>query len=148
MERPLWVRWLRVWAVGGVIIGGGALLFKYTTPTDEELINSLSPELRLQYERERSLRQAEQQELMKIVKETSQSDRPVWDTGAIESPWERKTSPQSKSRAQFEKLKAEQVQKQELEKIREELAEIRQQTASETSRIVGEKNEKSWWRIW
>lgn len=134
--------------MGGAIIAGGALLFKYTTPTDEQLIQSLSPELRLQYERERNLRQAEQQELMKIVKETSQSDRPVWDTGAIQSPWERTAGPQSKNRAQFEKLKAEQVQKEELEKIRDELAQIRQQTASETTRIVGEKNEKSWWKVW
>lgn len=147
MERPLWVRWLRVWAVGGAIIGAGALLFKYTTPTDEQLINSLSPELRLQYERERNLRQAEQKELMKIVKETSQSDRPIWDTGAIQSPWEKNVDPQSKGRQNFEQLKAEQVQKEELDRIRNELTQIREQTSSKTGEIVQGKN-KSWWKLW
>lgn len=147
MERPLWVRWLRVWAIGGVIIGGGALLYKYTTPTDEELINSLSPELRLQYERERKLRQAEQQELMKIVKETSQSDKPIWKTGAIQSPWEKNGETPVKNRDQFQRLKADQVQKEELHRIREELATIRQQTKTETGDIVNDKS-KNWWKFW
>lgn len=147
MERPLWVRWLRVWAVGGAIIGAGALLFKYTTPTDEELINSLSPELRLQYERERNLRQAEQQELMKIVRETSKSDRPIWDTGAIQSPWEKNVDSQSKGRQHFEQLKAEQVQKEELDRIRKDLNQIREQTSSKTGEIVKER-QKSWWKVW
>ncbi|QLG72164.1 hypothetical protein HG535_0C05180 [Zygotorulaspora mrakii] len=145
MERPLWVRWLRVWAVGGAIIGGGVLLFKYTTPTDEEIINSLSPELRLQYEKERNLRQAEQQELMNIVKETSLSDKPIWKTGPINSPWEKGEKSAVANRDQFQRLKAKEVQKEELQRIREELAQIRQQTSTATDRIVEEKK-KSWWR--
>lgn len=147
METPLWIRWLKVWGYGGVIIAGGCLLFKYTTPTDEEIINSLSPELRMQYEREKSLRQAEQQELMKIVKQTAQSDDPIWKTGSIQSPWETSALPQAKNRQQFEQLKADQVQREELKKINEELNKIRQQTTNKTHEIVDDKNQR-WWKFW
>lgn len=147
METPLWIRWLKVWGYGGAIIAGGCLLFKYTTPTDEEIINSLSPELRMQYEREKSLRQAEQQELMKIVKQTAQSDDPIWKTGSIQSPWETSALPQAKNRQQFEQLKADQVQREELKKINEELNKIRQQTTNKTHEIVDDKNQR-WWKFW
>ncbi|SCU96639.1 LANO_0E13982g1_1 [Lachancea nothofagi CBS 11611] len=143
MERPLWLRWLRVYAFGGAIIATGAVLFKYTTPTDEELIKALSPELRLQFERERQLRQAEQQELMKIVRETAKSDDPIWKTGSIDSPWERNSSQQS--REQFQRLKAEEIQREELQRIRGELQQIRQESVVKTHESVQKQN---WWKFW
>ncbi|AQZ13045.1 CBP4 (YGR174C) [Zygosaccharomyces parabailii] len=147
METPLWIRWLKVWGYGGLIVATGCLLFKYTTPTDEQIINSLSPELRMQYEREKSLRQAEQQELMKIVKRTAESDDPIWKTGSIQSPFENSNAPQIKNRQQFEKLKADQVQREELKRINEELAKIRQETSTGTKQIVDERS-KGWWKFW
>lgn len=144
MDKPLWFRWLRVYAVGGAIILSGFILFKYTTPTDEDIINALSPELRLQYERERKLRQAEQQELMKIVQRTTNSNDPIWKTGPIQSPWERNTG-ELETHEQFQRLKADQIQKEELERIRQELDQIRQQTSLKTNEIS--KN-KSWWNLW
>ncbi|CAM9010565.1 unnamed protein product [Wickerhamomyces anomalus] len=48
MEKPLWYRWARVYAVGFGIIGFGFLLYNNIVPTDEELISRLSPELRAQ----------------------------------------------------------------------------------------------------
>ncbi|EDO19020.1 hypothetical protein Kpol_2002p91 [Vanderwaltozyma polyspora DSM 70294] len=144
MESPLWVRWLKVYAVGGVIIGSGALLFKYTTPTDEQLIASLSPELRLQYETERKLRQAEQQELMKIVQTTAESDQPIWKTGPIKSPWEKDTET-VQQKEMFQKARADVAQREELQRIRKELAEIRQKSEQKTQEIV---NTKSWWKFW
>ena len=145
MESPVWVRWLKVYAMGGLIIGTGAVLFKYTTPTDEQLIAALSPELRLQYEKERKLRQAEQQELMKIVQETANSSNPIWKTGPIKSPWEKMDEMTAEQREVFQKSKAEEIQKQELAKIRNELSQIRQQSESKTQNIVGKK---SWWDFW
>lgn len=145
MESPVWVRWLKVYAMGGLIIGTGAVLFKYTTPTDEQLIAVLSPELRLQYEKERKLRQAEQQELMKIVQATANSSNPIWKTGPIKSPWEKMDEMTAEQREVFQKSKAEEIQKQELAKIRNELSQIRQQSESKTQNIVGKK---SWWDFW
>lgn len=144
MEKPLWLRWLRVYAVGGAIIGTGLILFKYTTPTDEELVNSLSPELRLQYERERKLRQAEQQELMKIVQETAGSADPIWKTGPIQSPWDRSTDG-ARTREQFQRVKADQVQKEELQRIRQELEQIRHDSQNKTKEAA---ENQSWWKRW
>lgn len=129
--------------MGGAIVGLGAVLFKYTTPTDEELINSLSPELRLQYERERQLRQAEQRELMKIVRETAKSDDPIWKTGSIDSPWGRSSSEQS--REQFQRLKAEEIQREELKRITQELQQIRQDSTAKTQEQV---SKSSSWKFW
>ena len=101
----------------------------------------------MQYEREKSLRQAEQQELMKIVKRTAESDDPIWKTGSIQSPFENSNAPQIKNRQQFEKLKADQVQREELKRINEELAKIRQETSTGTKQIVDERS-KGWWKFW
>ncbi|SCV99598.1 LAFE_0A06722g1_1 [Lachancea fermentati] len=143
MDKPLWYRWLKVYVMGGAVIGTGVLLFKYTTPTDEELIKSLSPELRLQYERERKLRQAEQQELMKIVQQTAKSDDPIWKTGSIQSPWDRSGAETSKE--QFQRVKADQIQKEELQRIREELQQIRENSASKTKEVM---ENRKWWKFW
>ncbi|SCU79440.1 LAFA_0B03114g1_1 [Lachancea sp. 'fantastica'] len=143
MERPLWFRWLRVYAFGGAIIATGCILFKYTTPSDEELIKALSPELRLQFERERQLRQAEQQELMKIVQETAKSQDPIWRTGSIDSPFERNNSQQS--REQFQRVKAEEIQREELQRVRQELQQMRQETSEKTRKSLPTTN---WWKFW
>ncbi|SCV03471.1 LAMI_0H08416g1_1 [Lachancea mirantina] len=143
MPSPLFYRWVKVYVTGGAIIGTGLLLFKYTTPSDEELIKALSPELRLQYEREKKLRQAEQQELMKIVQETAKSDKPIWDTGPIQSPWERNAS--GESRDQFQRVKASEIQKDELKRIRDELGHIRESSVQKTQEQV---QQRSWWKPW
>ncbi|CCD24514.1 Cbp4p NDAI_0D02000 [Naumovozyma dairenensis CBS 421] len=146
MERPLWVRWLKVYAVGGVIIGTGLLLFKYTTPSDQQLIDSLSPQLRLQYEQEKKLRQAEQQELMKVVQKTAASNDPIWKTGPIQSPWETKTSSLSID-DKFQKANAEEAQRNELARIKKELNDLQVQSQMKTKEIVDEKT-KNWWKFW
>ena len=143
MESSGFLRWGKVFAAGGSIILTGVLLFKYTTPTDEQLIQALSPELRLQYERERNLRQAEQQELMKVVQQTMKSKDPIWKTGTVDSPWERNGTQATKD--QFQRLKADQVQKEELERIRQELDKIRMESLDQTDMIV---SKKSWWSLW
>lgn len=88
MSKPLWYRWARVYFAGGCIIGTGALLYRYTTPTDDQLISAFSPEVRAEYEAARELRRLEQAEVMRIAKQTSSSNDPIWKTGAIGSPFD------------------------------------------------------------
>lgn len=152
MDTPVWRRWLKIYIYGGSIILGGVLLFKYTTPTDEKLIASLSPELRLQYEEERKLRQEEQRELMRIVQETAKSNEPIWKTGPIDSPWEKKKGGEVVKNENFfdkiQKTRAEEAQKDELQRIREELDSLRAQSMKKTSDIVNERKSKDWWKFW
>ncbi|KAH3899056.1 related to Assembly factor CBP4 [Saccharomycodes ludwigii] len=162
-EGSLFAKWARVWIAGGSIVLGGVLLFNYTTPTRGQLIASLSPELKAQYEREKKLREAEQVELMKIVQETMKSNDPIWKTGKIQSPWEHnqmsETSHDTKNniremdkRDHFEKVKADLIQREELDRISKELEQIRQNSDVRTREILDQKEkneEKSWWRkLW
>ncbi|KAL3232095.1 Assembly factor CBP4 [Nakaseomyces bracarensis] len=152
MDIPVWRRWLKIYAYGGAIILSGVLLFKYTTPSDEKLIASLSPELRLQYEKEKKLRQEEQKELMRVVQETAKSNDPIWKTGPIESPWEKKKGGDNVKNESFfdnvQKTRAEEAQKDELKRIREELDTLRAQSVQKTNEIVTEKKGSSWWKPW
>lgn len=143
MDKPLWYRWARVYATGFGIVMTGVLLFKYTTPTEQELINSLSPELRAQYEREKGLRRREQEELMKIVKQTAASNDPIWMTGAIKSPWD-KDNKMVNLKEKYEKELAEKNQMDELEKVQMELDIAQAKARKETD----EQLKKKTWFTW
>lgn len=143
MDKPLWYRWARVYATGFGIVMTGVLLFKYTTPTEQELINSLSPELRAQYEREKGLRRREQEELMKIVKQTAASNDPIWMTGAIKSPWD-KDNKMVNLKEKYEKELAKKSQMDELEKVQMELDIAQAKARKETD----EQLKKKTWFTW
>ena len=143
MDKPLWYRWARVYAVGFGIVMTGVLLFKYTTPTEEELINSLSPELRAQYEREKGLRRREQEELIKIVKQTSASNDPIWMTGPIKSPWD-KDNKMVNLKEKYEKELAEKNQSDELERVQRELEIAQEKTRRETDEQLKKRTWFSW----
>ncbi|WLF76925.1 assembly factor cbp4 [Lodderomyces elongisporus] len=143
-EKPLWYRWARVYFAGGCLVGLGVVLYKTIRPTDEELISRFSPEIRAEYERNKELRQKEQQRLMEIVKKTSASTDPIWKTGPIGSPLEkdqRNLSMQLVDQELFHKTKEEEKQKAEINKSVEE--------SKEVERLLREnKNQKSWWKFW
>lgn len=143
MDKPLWYRWARVYAAGFGIVMTGVLLFKYTTPTEEELINSLSPELRAQYEREKGLRRREQEELIKIVKQTSASNDPIWMTGPIKSPWD-KDNKMVNLKEKYEKELAEKNQSDELERVQRELELAQEKTRRETDEQLKKRTWFSW----
>lgn len=122
-------------------MGTGVLLYKYATPSDEELIAAFSPEIRAEYERNRALRQQEQQELMKIAVETSNSKDPIWKTGKIKSPFERDSrgvDPQLVDKNQFFIDETKKLQRLEVEQARLEL--------EEKERLVQES--KNLWFSW
>jgi hypothetical protein len=132
-----------VYATGFGIVMTGVLLYKYTTPTEEQLINSLSPELRAQYEREKGLRRKEQEELMKIVQQTAASNDPIWMTGPIKSPWD-KDNKMENLKEKYEKELAEQDQMKELEKVQRELELAQEKTRKETDDQLKKRTWFSW----
>ncbi|GMM36367.1 Cbp4 protein [Saccharomycopsis crataegensis] len=132
-ETPLWMRWAKVNLVGAAIVGFGVLCFKYTTPSDEQLISRMSPEVRSQYEREKSLRRKEQEELIRIVKQTSASNDPIWMTGPIKSPLEHRAF-QLKDKEKRERDVAAEEQQKELADIKKQIDE-----AQQTARLENEK---------
>lgn len=112
--------------VGFSIIATGSLLFKYTVPTDEQLIAKFSPEIRAEYERNKEIRQKEQQELMKIARETAASDEPIWKTGRIKSPFEkdgRNTDPKLVDIEKYNRERGDEFKKMEVEMAQQELRE-------------------------
>ncbi|ODV64507.1 Cbp4p [Ascoidea rubescens DSM 1968] len=138
---PLWARWARVYATGGAIVGVGVLLYKYASPTDEQVIAGFSPEVRANYEKNKELRRREQEELMKIVQKTAASNDPIWMTGPLSSPFE----PGKKNKDWFEEIEkklAQDRQKQELEKAKKEAEEFNNDS------IAVQENTKSkgWFR--
>lgn len=141
-STPVWMRWARVYAYGFGIIGFGVLLYKYLTPTEEQLIERFSPEVRAHYEHNKALRQQEQRELIEIVKRTSESNDPIWKTDKIKSPFERDgrgVDPKLVDRTQFFKDKEDAKRKQEVERANADLADVEQLVS---------KSKKSWWKFW
>lgn len=139
MERPLWYRWAKIVVYGAGIVTSGVLLFKYTVPTDEELISRFSPEVRAQYEKNRALRQKEQEELMKIVQKTAASNDPIWKAGPIGSPFEkdtRRTNPNLVDQQKFYAQQGAEFKKEQIEAANKELEELNE--------LVGQKK-KHWW---
>ena len=105
---------------GGGIIGLGVLLFKFTVPTDEELLSRMSPEIRAQVEKNRELRQREQELLMEIVKKSSKSNEPIWKTGDLYNPWEGTGGKIIIDKVALEREQADNKQMKELDKLKEQ----------------------------
>ncbi|VVT53605.1 uncharacterized protein SAPINGB_P003658 [Magnusiomyces paraingens] len=80
-----WARWIKTILAGGSVVGLGVSCFIFTTPTDEELIAKLSPELRQQYYDERERRRMVSQWAVGEARKTAASSNPIWMTGEIPS---------------------------------------------------------------
>lgn len=134
-----WSKVAKMAIYGGGIIGTGVLLFKYTVPTDEQLIAAFSPEVRANYEKNRAFRQKEQEELMKIARETASSNDPIWKTGKLASPFEKDTrgaAPKLVDAAKFFQEKEDEKNKVETQQAQADLL--------ETQRLIA-LSKKSWW---
>ncbi|KAK5779839.1 hypothetical protein RI543_002375 [Arxiozyma heterogenica] len=148
MERSLFWRWVRVYIVGGSIVGSGLLLYKYSRPTDEELISKFSPEVRREYEANKKLREEEQRELIKIVQESANSKDPIWKTGPLQSPFERGNLGSYSNNTVLERAKRQQLEKreqEEIDKVRQNIEALKEQQRQEKET---KKANKSWWKFW
>lgn len=125
-------------------MASGVLLYKYATPTDEQLIAQFSPEVRAQYERNKELRRQEQRELMKNAQVTAASNDPIWKTGNIKNPWDKEnrgSDPNLIDPVKFHQQQATEFKKQQIEQAEHDFL--------ETERLVAaHKNNKKWYNIW
>ncbi|KAG7196189.1 assembly factor cbp4 [Scheffersomyces spartinae] len=137
--KPLWLQWARVFAVGGLISGTGFVLYYTCVPTDEELIAKFSPEIRADYERNKLLRQKEQELLMENARKTANSNEPIWKTGAVPSPFEKDTRGMANTvfdLKSWELEEANKVKMSEVEKAKKELEQVEQ---------ISLAQKKKWW---
>lgn len=110
---------------GGGIIGLGVLLFKFTVPTDEELLSKMSPEIRAQVEKNRELRQQEQRMVMEIAQKTAKSGQPIWKTGELYNPWEGTGNKLLVDKVNFEREQAIKKQQSDLEALKEQQSKLK-----------------------
>ncbi|ODV87905.1 hypothetical protein CANARDRAFT_26089 [[Candida] arabinofermentans NRRL YB-2248] len=139
--RKLWWRGVQ----GSVaLIGGGILLYKYATPTPEELISKMSPEVRADYEKNLEFRKEEHRVLMEIVKKTSSSNDPIWMAGPIKPPWDRDYSVNVDTllvdKENFAKKQAELKQQAELEELKKHSLDLNEKS--------NKKSDKKWYKLW
>lgn len=140
---PAWVRYTKAGIWGSAVTGLGVLLYVYNTPTDEELIAKFSPEVRANYERNKAIRQREQQELMAIVQQTSASNDPIWKTGKLKSPFERGNKVAGSDLVNVQEFEKQQV----AEKKRQEMNQLNQEL-QETEQFISLSNKRKWYKWW
>ncbi|KAI1488397.1 CBP4-domain-containing protein [Biscogniauxia mediterranea] len=70
--------WLKMLVVGGGICVGGPAFVMWVQPTDEELFERYSPELKKKSLERRYERQKEFDDFVTQLKEYSKSDKPIW----------------------------------------------------------------------
>ena len=65
---------------GTITMGVGWSFMRFTTPTDEDIYQRLSPELRRQYDREKDSRRKANDASLQQVFDMRNLDRPAWRT--------------------------------------------------------------------
>ena len=83
---------------------------------------------------------------MNLVKQTSQSNDPIWKTGSLNAPWEGKQNSEEVFN-NIQKTEAENRQKEDLQKVMADLDALRRESELKTQKIVEEKR-KNWWKVW
>jgi len=73
-------RWVQFLTMAGGFVGSGYLFVKYGTPDDEQFIQSMSPELRARYYREKEIREKMGHIMQRKIKENV--DKPAWLQGS------------------------------------------------------------------
>lgn len=76
---PTTGQWVKFLGSAGFFLGTGVYVSRYIIPTDEQIIDKLSPELKARYLREKDIRHRAQQILQEEV--AKNPDKPVWLQG-------------------------------------------------------------------
>lgn len=133
-SRPGVPNWPKfgLFAVG--VLGTAFLGYRYATPSEEDIVRRLSPELRERYMLERDARKEYFNEFVKEAIAQSKTNEPAWKVGPMAS------KPVDFNAAVREKMKEIEGRNDEerQERVRSELAEIARKEEEE-------KNKKGWW---
>ncbi|EEA26822.1 Assembly factor cbp4 [Talaromyces marneffei ATCC 18224] len=71
-------KWIKMLTVGAVVAVGGPLFVQSIRPTDEELFNRYSPDLKKAALENRDRQEKEYNEYVNKLKEWSKSDKSIW----------------------------------------------------------------------
>ncbi|OIW31369.1 CBP4-domain-containing protein [Coniochaeta ligniaria NRRL 30616] len=78
-KKPFnWWLWTKMLVGGGAMVVGGPAFVRWVSPTDEELFQRYSPELKRKSLERRVERQQEFDDFVGKLKEYSKSDKPIW----------------------------------------------------------------------
>ncbi|KAJ9145571.1 hypothetical protein NKR19_g6060 [Coniochaeta hoffmannii] len=78
-KKPFnWWLWTKMLVGGGAVVVGGPAFVMWVSPTDEELFQKYSPELKKKSLERRLEREKEFDDFVEKLKEYSKSDKPIW----------------------------------------------------------------------
>lgn len=80
-ERARKITAMTLWTI--IVMGTGYGFMSLTTPSQSQLYDSLSPELRRQFDREKEGRRRENDRQLAEIFERRNWDRPAWITGGV-----------------------------------------------------------------
>lgn len=133
-SRPGVPNWPKfgLFAVG--VLGTAYLGYRYATPSEEDIVRRLSPELRERYMLERDARMEYFNEFVKEAIAQSKTNEPAWKVGPMAS------KPVDFNQAVRDKMKEIEARNDQdrNDRIRSELAAIAKKEEEE-------KNKKGWW---
>lgn len=133
-SRPGVPNWPKfgLFAVG--VLGTAYMGYKYATPSEEDIVRRLSPELRERYMLERDARDEYFREFVKEAIAQSKKDEPIWKVGPMAS------MPVDFNQAVRMKMKDIEARNDEDRNLR-----VKQQLAEIARKEEEEKNKKGWW---
>ncbi|KAK9471499.1 uncharacterized protein V1510DRAFT_404183 [Dipodascopsis tothii] len=130
--------WLRTTAYGAGIVGFGVWCWIYTTPSDEELLNSLSPEIRAKYDESLKTKSERQRAFANLIKANVESGLPAWQLVPSEDNIKRLKELNDNDPLQSAKESA----------MRSAAETFRQQELAEQRAGTKAPSGKSWYRFW
>ncbi|EED19211.1 conserved hypothetical protein [Talaromyces stipitatus ATCC 10500] len=107
-------KWIKMFVVGTVVAVGGPLFVQSIRPTDEELFNRYSPDLKKAALENRDRQEREYNEYVNKLKEWSKSDKSIWFAvkEEEEARLRSKTLPTSSQSKEDERIQREEMRRE------------------------------------
>ncbi|KAJ1952524.1 assembly factor cbp4 [Dispira parvispora] len=89
--------WTKAFVYSVGLVGSGYLIMRTTTPTEEQIYQRLSPELKKRADEFRKEQPVKQHQLVELLKQNMESDKPVWEAQPLKTDQQERTNPNEKS---------------------------------------------------